>query len=77
MPLTAGMTCLVTMSTYTADDDFSGADRIVSELGEPGSKLCVTLADMRALLRSADVVGTVVPTSVVAPTSEVAPTTKF
>jgi acyl CoA:acetate/3-ketoacid CoA transferase beta subunit len=32
MPLTAGMTCLVTMSTYTADDDFSGADRIVSEL---------------------------------------------
>jgi hypothetical protein len=52
MPLTAGMTCLVTMSTYTADDDFSGADRIVSELGEPGSKLCVTLADMRALLRS-------------------------
>lgn len=55
------MTCLVTMSTYTADDDFSGADRIVSELGEPGSKLCVTLADMRALLRAANVVGTVVP----------------
>ena len=67
------MTCLVTMSTYTADDDFSGADRIVSELGEPGSKLCVTLADMRAMLKQANIDNSVVN----APTSEVAPTTTF
>ncbi|EOD15177.1 hypothetical protein EMIHUDRAFT_55608, partial [Emiliania huxleyi CCMP1516] len=31
----AGMACLVTKSTYTEEEDFSGADRIVSELGEP------------------------------------------
>lgn len=67
------MTCLVTMSTYTADDDFSGADRIVAELGEPGSKLCVTLADMRAMLKQANIDSSVVN----APTSEVAPTTTF
>ena len=67
------MTCLVTMSTYTADDDFSGADRIVSELGEPGSKLCVTLADMRAMLKQANIDSSVVN----ATTSEVAPTTTF
>ena len=46
----AGMKCLVTTSTYTADEDFTGADRIVPELGEPGSEVCVTLAEMRALL---------------------------
>ena len=44
------MTVLVTTSTYTTDEDFGGADRIVPELGEPGSETCVTLADMRALL---------------------------
>lgn len=46
----AGMTCCVTLSTYTADEDFAGADRIVPELGEPGSEVCVTLADLRGLL---------------------------
>ena len=46
----AGMACLVTQSTYTVDEDFTGADRIVPELGEPGSDVCVTLADLRALL---------------------------
>ena len=47
----AGMACLVTKSTYTEEEDFSGADRIVSELGEPGGGgECVTLADLRALL---------------------------
>ena len=44
------MACLVTQSTYTVDEDFTGADRIVPELGEPGSDVCVTLADLRALL---------------------------
>merc|ERR1712146_633698 len=46
----AGMACLVTTSTYTAEEDFTGADRIVPELGEQGSSACVTLADLRALL---------------------------
>lgn len=46
----AGMACLVTMSTYTAEEDFTGADRIVAELGEPGSETCVTLDDLKALL---------------------------
>ena len=46
----AGMTCLVTTSTYTAEEDFTGADRIVPELGEPGSPVCVTLDDLRSLL---------------------------
>ena len=43
----AGMKCLVTKSTYTKDEDFSGADRIVDELGETGP---IGLADLRALL---------------------------
>ena len=47
----AEMACLVTTSTYTLDEDFSGADRIVPELGEPGREVCVTLADLRALLQ--------------------------
>lgn len=48
----AGMTCLVTTSTYTVDEDFTGADRVVPALGEPGDEECVTLADMRALLQA-------------------------
>jgi HAD superfamily hydrolase (TIGR01509 family) len=46
----AGMTCLVTQSTYTAEEDFTGADRIVPELGEPADGVCVTLSDLRALM---------------------------
>jgi len=46
----AEMTCIVTTSTYTAEEDFTGADRIVPELGEPGSPVCVALSDLRALL---------------------------
>jgi beta-phosphoglucomutase-like phosphatase (HAD superfamily) len=46
----AGMTCLVTTSTYTADEDFSGADRVLAELGD--GEGCVTLADMLALCKS-------------------------
>jgi len=44
----AGMTCLVTMSTYTADEDFTGADRIVTSL-EPDEG-AVTLEDLSSLL---------------------------
>ena len=32
----AGMHCLVTVSDYTAHDDFTGADLVVSSLGDPG-----------------------------------------
>mmetsp|Transcript_24703 Transcript_24703/g.48248 ORF Transcript_24703/g.48248 Transcript_24703/m.48248 type:complete len:327 (-) Transcript_24703:129-1109(-) len=32
----AGMTVIVTKSGYTANEDFSGADAIVDELGDPG-----------------------------------------
>jgi len=46
----AGMSCLVTMSTYTVDEDFTGADRIVSALGELGDVEVVSLADLKALL---------------------------
>mmetsp|Transcript_14117 Transcript_14117/g.23471 ORF Transcript_14117/g.23471 Transcript_14117/m.23471 type:complete len:312 (+) Transcript_14117:16-951(+) len=46
----AGMACLVTISTYTAEEDFSGADRIVSSLGEPGEEEAVSLQDLMSLL---------------------------
>lgn len=39
----AAMHCLVTLSTYTAGEDFSGADRVVADLDG------VTLADCRVL----------------------------
>lgn len=46
----AGLPCLITTSTYTIDEDFSEADRVVSELGEqPG----VTLADLSELAANA------------------------
>ncbi len=46
--LAAGMKCLVTTSAYTADEDFTGAARVVPELGDPpGAHL--RLADLRAL----------------------------
>ncbi len=32
--LSAGMRCLVTVSSYTADEDFAGAERVVPELGD-------------------------------------------
>ena len=41
------MACLVTTSTYTVDEDFAGADRIVPELAEAG----VSLSDLKALLK--------------------------
>lgn len=47
----AEMACLVTTSTYTVDEDFTGADRIVPELGEPGGEVCITLEELRALLK--------------------------
>jgi HAD superfamily hydrolase (TIGR01509 family) len=45
----AGFPCLITTSTYTIDEDFGEADKVVSELGDaPGTE--VTLADLAELV---------------------------
>jgi HAD superfamily hydrolase (TIGR01509 family) len=46
--LGAGMHCLVTKSSYTEDEDFSGANRIVPDLGD--APVRVTLRDCRGLV---------------------------
>lgn len=43
----AGMRCLVTMSSYTAGEDFAQADRVVADLDGPPR---ITLTDCRALV---------------------------
>jgi HAD superfamily hydrolase (TIGR01509 family) len=40
----AGLAVLVTVSSFTADDDFSGASLVVSHLGDPGTPLTVIAA---------------------------------
>lgn len=44
----AGLPCLITTSTYTVDEDFREADRVVSELGDP-PQIRVTLDDLAAI----------------------------
>jgi HAD superfamily hydrolase (TIGR01509 family) len=44
----AGLPCLITTSTYTVDEDFSEADRVVPELGDQPN-INVTLADLGEL----------------------------
>ena len=44
--LAAGMGCLVTISSYTASEDFTGAAKIVPELGDP-PHVRITLQDCR------------------------------
>lgn len=46
--LGAGMRCLITTSAYTLDEDFTGAAKVVPELGDP-PKVRVTLKDLQAL----------------------------
>ncbi len=46
--LGAGMHCIVTTSTYTRKEDFSGADLVIPELGD-GADVRVRLSDLRAL----------------------------
>jgi HAD superfamily hydrolase (TIGR01509 family) len=46
----AGMRCLITTSAYTQDEDFTGAARVVPELGDPPAPH-VTLGDLRGLVR--------------------------
>jgi HAD superfamily hydrolase (TIGR01509 family) len=50
----AGLPTLITVSTYTVDEDFSEADKVVSELGDAPS-VQVTLADLSALTAEAAV----------------------
>jgi HAD superfamily hydrolase (TIGR01509 family) len=45
----AGMNCIVTTNGYTEREDFSGADLIVSELGDPPN-IQVTLEDLKNIL---------------------------
>jgi beta-phosphoglucomutase-like phosphatase (HAD superfamily) len=45
----AGISCIVTMSSYTANEDFTGANMIVEDLGnDPATG--VTLATLNGLL---------------------------
>lgn len=46
--LGAGMPTLITTSTYTKDEDFEGAAKVVPELGDP-PKVLVTLKDLKAI----------------------------
>ena len=45
----AGMNCVVTTSTYTAEEDFTEADRVVSELGD--DPVGITLADLKEIVQ--------------------------
>jgi HAD superfamily hydrolase (TIGR01509 family) len=46
--LGAGMPTLITTSTYTKDEDFTGAAKVVPELGDP-PKVLVQLKDLQAI----------------------------
>jgi HAD superfamily hydrolase (TIGR01509 family) len=48
----AGMPCLITTSTYTKDEDFHEAARVVPELGDAPNAL-VTLSDLQAAAQRA------------------------
>jgi HAD superfamily hydrolase (TIGR01509 family) len=46
--LGAGIRCLITTSAYTLDEDFTGAGKVVPELGDPPN-VRVTLKDLQSL----------------------------
>ena len=45
----AGMSCVVTTSTYTTEEDFTEADQVVPELGDDPAR--VTLADLHQIVQ--------------------------
>ncbi len=47
--LGAGLACVVTVSTYTANEDFTGAALVVSSLGDPDGEQARVLADPNGL----------------------------
>ena len=48
--MAAGISCIVTKSSYTAGEDFTGADMIVEELGDD-PETGVTLETLTSLLK--------------------------
>lgn len=46
----AGLPCLITTNGYTENEDFTGADRVVSTLGDPPGEM-VTLDDIMHLIK--------------------------
>lgn len=48
--LAAGISCIVTKSSYTGEEDFTGADKIVQELGD-APETGVTLETLTSLLK--------------------------
>jgi hypothetical protein len=62
----AGIPCLVTKSSYTAEEDFSGASMVVDELGDSPAN-GVTLTTLEGLLQ-ADTVGATTSTVSIATT---------
>lgn len=50
----AGITCIVTKSSYTKNEDFSGANMIVEDLGDEEGD-CVTLDTLAELVRQSQV----------------------
>jgi beta-phosphoglucomutase-like phosphatase (HAD superfamily) len=48
--LSAGMHCVITTSAYTENEDFTGAARVLSELGD-GDRVQVSLAQCQVLVR--------------------------
>jgi len=47
----AGMHCIVTISSYTGGEDFTGAELVVPELGD-GDAIAIRLADCQAVCAS-------------------------
>ena len=43
--LAAGLSTVVTVSSYTRDEDFAGADLVISSLGDPGGEVTTVLHD--------------------------------
>jgi FMN phosphatase YigB (HAD superfamily) len=43
--LAAGLRTVITVSGYTAEEDFTGAALVVSSLGDPGGPTTVTISD--------------------------------
>ena len=67
--IAAGVKCIVTKSSYTAGEDFTGADLVVDELGDDPAT-GVTLATLAGLIGGE----APAPAAVVAPSVPAAPT---
>ena len=46
----AGMKCLVTVSSYTGDENFAHADRVVPDLGDPPGQI-ITISELKQIVR--------------------------